>query len=260
MKTFYAKSPAKLNIGLHILGRWPEGYHVLETLLVPYPALYDDLEVRLLPGKDRLQFRLSGIQIPESEGENYIQIAYWRLRESLQRPLPALEVRLHKRIPVSAGLGGGSSNSGTFLRLMKEILEFPLDMAALHAVAAQIGVDVPCFLYGEPMLATGLGSDLQPYPFSLAEYEVFVLTPPVPCSTKHIYRGLKYAHWSRTSILPVLELGPAVWREQLHNDLEMVSFQIYPTLLTLKHALYEAGAVYASMNGSGSSLYGLFAK
>lgn len=68
MKTFYAKSPAKLNIGLHILGRWPEGYHVLETLLVPYPALYDDLEVRLLPGKDRLQFRLSGIQIPESEG------------------------------------------------------------------------------------------------------------------------------------------------------------------------------------------------
>ncbi len=143
---------------------------------------------------------------------------------------------------------------------MQEILDSPLSTDTLHAVAAQIGVDVPFFLYGEPMLATGLGSDLQPYLFSLAEYEVFVLTPPIPCSTKHIYRGLRSVHWSRTSILPILESGPAVWREQLHNDLEMVSFQIYPALLALKHALYEAGAVYASMNGSGSSLYGLFAK
>lgn len=260
MKTLYAVSPAKLNIGLHILGRWPEGYHVLETLLVPYPALYDDVEVRLLPGKDRIELRLSGLEMPEGEGENYVETAYWKLREAFRRPLPAVEVRLHKRIPVSAGLGGGSSNSGTFLRLMQEALDPPPDQATLHSVAVQIGVDVPFFLYGEPMLATGLGSDLQPYPFSLAEYEVFVLTPPVPCSTKHIYRGLRSAHWSRTSIVPLLQAGPAIWREHLHNDLEMVSFQIYPVLLTLKHALYEAGAVYASMNGSGSSLYGVFAR
>lgn len=143
---------------------------------------------------------------------------------------------------------------------MQAILEPPLEIAILHAVAAQIGTDVPFFLHNEPMLATGLGSDLQPYPFSLEAYEVFVLTPPVPCSTKHIYRGLKSVHWSRTSILPALALGPAVWREHLRNDLEMVSFQIYPALLALKHALYEAGAVYASLSGSGSSLYGLFAK
>ncbi|MEN3040303.1 MAG: 4-(cytidine 5'-diphospho)-2-C-methyl-D-erythritol kinase [Bacteroidia bacterium] len=255
MTTYYATSIAKFNLGLHIIGRWPDGYHILETLLVPYPELYDDLEVRLLPGHDRLELHITGMEIPDSE-ENYLETTYRLLREKLGRPLPAMSVRLHKRIPISAGLGGGSSNSGAFLRIMQEILELPTSL--LHEVGAQVGSDVPFFLYEGPMLATDTGTRLTPFSIDLSAYEVVMLTPPVPCSTKHVYRGLRSSHWSRTSIRPILSSGIGMWREHLHNDLENVSFQLYPTLLTFKKALYDAGALYASMNGSGSSIYGIF--
>ncbi|MCX8112113.1 MAG: 4-(cytidine 5'-diphospho)-2-C-methyl-D-erythritol kinase [Bacteroidia bacterium] len=257
MKTFYTTSPAKLNIGLHILGRWPDGYHILETLLVPYPDLYDDIEVKLLSGHDRLELHITGIEVPDAE-ENYLETTYWLLRERLGRPLPALSVHLHKRIPVSAGLGGGSGNSGSFLRLLQEILDPPPTLNFLHEVACEIGSDVPFFLYNQPMLAKGIGTQMTPFSINLDEFEIFTLTPPVPCSTKHIYRGLRPSQWSRTPIEPILRQGVDTWPNYLHNDLESVSFQLYPTLLVLKKALYDAGAVYASMNGSGSSLYGLF--
>ncbi|MCS7188868.1 MAG: 4-(cytidine 5'-diphospho)-2-C-methyl-D-erythritol kinase [Bacteroidia bacterium] len=259
MKRLYAISPAKLNIGLHIIGRWPEGYHVLETLLYPYPALYDDLEINVLPGRDRIELHLTGLELPEGE-ENYLETTYKLLRETLKVPLPALRVRLHKRIPVSGGLGGGSSNSGTLLRLMAQLLDPPPPLSLLHEVGARVGSDVPFFLYDSPMLAKGVGTELTPYPLSLENYEIFLMTPPVPCSTKHVYRGLKPSHWSRKSIEPILKAGIHTWPSKLHNDLENVSFQIYPTLLLYKKALYEAGAIYASMNGSGSSLYGIFRK
>ncbi|MCS7153519.1 MAG: 4-(cytidine 5'-diphospho)-2-C-methyl-D-erythritol kinase [Bacteroidia bacterium] len=257
MKTFHAISPAKINLGLHILGRWPDGYHILETLLIPYPDLYDDLEVRLLPRYDRIELHITGIEIPDAD-ENYLETTYWLLREKLGEPLPALSVRLHKRIPVSAGLGGGSSNSGTFLRLLQAIIEPPPPIELLHAVGAEVGSDVPFFLYEGPMLARGTGTQMIPFSIDLSEFEIVTITPPVPCSTKHIYRGLRPSQWSRTSIEPILRQGIETWQTQLHNDLESVSFQLYPTLITYKKALYEAGAVYASMNGSGSSLYGLF--
>jgi 4-diphosphocytidyl-2-C-methyl-D-erythritol kinase len=241
------------------LGRWPDGYHILETLLVPYPALYDDLEIRLLSGRDRIELRLSGLEIPDAE-ENFLETAYRLLRQRIGHPLPAVAVRLHKRIPVSAGLGGGSSNSGTFLRLFAQFLDPPPSLELLHEVASGVGSDVPFFLYDAPMLAQGIGTDMTPYPFSLEAYEVLLMTPPLPCSTKHIYRGLRPSHWSRKGIVSILAQEVATWATDLHNDLEQVSFQIYPSLLTLKKELYKAGAVYASMNGSGSSLYGLFPK
>lgn len=253
----YTPSFAKLNIGLHILGRWPDGYHILETLLVPYPYLYDDLEVKVLPGKDRIELRLSGIEIPDGE-ENYLETTYRILRQHWKKPLPAIEVYLHKRIPVSAGLGGGSSNSAMLLKLLASLLEIEPTSEICLRVAAEVGSDVPFFLYGEPMLAKGTGTDLTPYPFSLEGYEVVMLTPPLPCSTKHIYRALRPSQWSRKSIEPILRQDMTTWQNELHNDLEQVSFQIYPYLLTLKSSLYKEGAVYASMNGSGSSVYGIF--
>ncbi|MCS6789689.1 MAG: 4-(cytidine 5'-diphospho)-2-C-methyl-D-erythritol kinase [Bacteroidia bacterium] len=253
----YAASFAKLNIGLHILGRWPDGYHILETLLVPYPYLYDDIEVNVLPGKDRIELHLSGLEIPENE-ENYLETTYRILRQHWKKPLPAIEVYLHKRIPVSAGLGGGSSNSAMLLKLLAPMLELEPTSELLHQVAAEVGSDVPFFLHGVPMLAKGTGTELTPYPFSLEGYEVVMLTPPLPCSTKHIYRALRSSQWSRKPIEPILRQGINAWREELHNDLEQVSFQIYPYLLMLKQALYEEGAAYASMNGSGSSIYGIF--
>ncbi|MCS7296966.1 MAG: 4-(cytidine 5'-diphospho)-2-C-methyl-D-erythritol kinase [Bacteroidia bacterium] len=254
---YYAISPAKINIGLHILGRWPEGYHVLETLLVRYPYLYDEIEVQVLPGYDRLELNMTGAEIPEGE-ENYLETTYRLLRQHLRRSLPALRVRLHKRIPISAGLGGGSSNSGSFLRILGQLLDLPQNSALLHQVAAEVGSDVPFFLYEESMLARGTGTDMTPFPIDLESYEIVLLTPPVPCTTKHIYRGLRPFHWSRLPIEPILRQDISVWRNYLRNDLEQVSFQLYPTLFILKKALYDAGAVYASMNGSGSSLYGIF--
>ncbi|MEN2992625.1 MAG: 4-(cytidine 5'-diphospho)-2-C-methyl-D-erythritol kinase [Bacteroidia bacterium] len=257
MKRYYKPSPAKLNLGLHILGRWPEGYHILETLIYPYPYLYDDIEVKVLPGKNRLELRTTGLYIPDAD-ENYLHTAYKVLGQQLQSSLPALEVWIHKRIPISAGLGGGSSNAGTFLRLLAELMEPPLTLEFLHKVAARIGSDVPFFLYNRPMLAKDTGTVLEPFDLSLEGYQVFVITPPVPCSTKHIYRALRPTQWSRLPIEPILRQPISEWRHQLRNDLELVSFQIYPTLLCWKMELYAAGAIYASMNGSGSSLYGIF--
>lgn len=257
MKTHYTISPAKINLGLHILGRWPDGYHLLETLLVPYPYLYDELEVQMLSGYDRIEISITGIEVPDVD-ENYLETTYRLLREQLGKPLPALRVRLHKRIPVSAGLGGGSSNSASLMRLLQKILDPPPPLEVLHQVSARVGSDVPFFLYSTPMLARGIGTELTPFSIDLQDYEIIVLTPPVPCSTKHVYRGLRPSQWSHTPIEPILRQGPGVWSERLHNDLEHVSFHLYPTLLYLKKSLYNAGAVYASMNGSGSSLYGLF--
>jgi 4-diphosphocytidyl-2-C-methyl-D-erythritol kinase len=257
MTRYYDTCPAKINLGLHIVGRWPNGYHLLETLLVPYPALYDDLELQILPGYDRIDIHISG-EVPPSDDENYLAIAYRYLQKAIQKPLPALKVRLHKRIPISAGLGGGSSNAGTFLRLFHQIFPELISLDKLHEVAAQVGSDVPFFLYQRPMLATGTGTSLTPYEIDLSAYQIYLLTPPVPCSTRYIYRGLSPANWSRTPLEPILKQPIESWKDALHNDLEAVSFLIYPTLILYKNALYEAGALYASMNGSGSSLYGIW--
>lgn len=259
MRRYYQQSPAKINLGLHILDRWPNGYHVLETLLIPYPALYDDLEVEILPGVDRLELTVTG-ENPIQEGENYIEVAYKLLQREVKRPLPALKVRLHKRIPVSAGLGGGSSNAGTFLRLLAEAFPELIPTEQQQAIAAQLGTDVPFFLDPRTTLASGLGTTLTPFEIDLSKWDFFILTPPVPCSTRYIYRALTPSAWSRTPIGPILQQDPKTWPQMLHNDLESVSFSIYPTLLVYKKALYDAGALYASMNGSGSSLYGLFPK
>lgn len=257
MSRYHDTCPAKINLGLHIRGRWPNSYHLLETLLIPYPALYDDLEIQVRPGHDQIDLHISG-EVPPPDEENYLSKAYRYLQKAAGKPLPALRVRLHKRIPVSAGLGGGSSNAGTFLRLFHQIFPDLLSPDKLHDVAAQIGSDVPFFLHRRPMIATGTGTTLTPYDIDLSRYQIYLLTPPVPCSTRYIYRGLSSNSWSRTSIVPILQEPIETWKETLHNDLESVSFLIYPTLLTYKNALYEAGAVYASMNGSGSSLYGIW--
>jgi len=257
MSRYYDISPAKINIGLHILGRWPNGYHLLESLLIPYPVLYDEMEIEVLPGHNRIELHLSG-EAPPPDEENYLTVAYRYLQKAIQKPLPALKVRLHKRIPISAGLGGGSSNAGTFLRLFHKIFPDLVSPENLHHIAAQIGSDVPFFLYQRPMLATGIGTTLSPYDIDLSGYEIYLLTPPVPCSTRYIYRGLSPANWRRTSIQPILQQPVETWKNALYNDLETVSFLIYPTLILYKKALYEAGALYASMNGSGSSLYGIW--
>ncbi len=257
MNRYYDISPAKINIGLHILGRWPNGYHLLESLLIPYPALYDDMEIEVRPGHDRIELHVSGESPPPDE-ENYLTVVYRHLQKAIQKPLPALKVRLHKRIPISAGLGGGSSNAGTFLRLFHKMFPELISPETLHHIAAQVGSDVPFFLYQRPMLATGIGTTLSPYDIDLSGYEIYLLTPPVPCSTRYIYRGLSPTNWRRTSIQPILHQPVETWKYSLYNDLETVSFLIYPTLILYKKALYEAGAVYASMNGSGSSLYGIW--
>jgi 4-diphosphocytidyl-2-C-methyl-D-erythritol kinase len=155
-------------------------------------------------------------------------------------------------------LGGGSSNAGTFLRLFHQIFPELISLDKLHEVAAQVGSDVPFFLYQRPMLATGTGTSLTPYEIDLSAYQIYLLTPPVPCSTRYIYRGLSPAHWSRIPLEPILKQPIESWKDALYNDLEAVSFLIYPTLILYKNALYEAGALYASMNGSGSSLYGIW--
>ncbi len=257
MSRYYAISPAKINIGLHILGRWPNGYHLMESLLVPYPALYDDMEVEVRSGHNRIDLHVTGEAPPPTE-ENYLTVAYQHLQKAIDKPLPALKVRLHKRIPVSAGLGGGSSNAGTFLKLFQEVFPELISLEKLHAIAAQIGSDVPFFLYQRPMLATETGTSLSPYDIDLSGYEIYLVTPPAPCSTRYIYRSLSPANWRRTPIQPILKQPIETWKDTLYNDLETVSFLIYPTLILYKKALYDAGAIYASMNGSGSSLYGIW--
>ena len=244
---------AKINLGLRIVSRRPDGYHNLETVFYPI-QLQDALE--LVPTSDpATSLTLSGIVIDGDSRDNLVMKAWRRLSERFD--LPPVSIHLHKAIPFGAGLGGGSADAAFLLSMACDYFHLPLSDEELDREAAALGADCPFFLHNKPLLAKGIGDEFEPVALSLKGYRLVLVKPAVAVPTAVAYSLVTPAEpdepVSVTIARPVAE-----WRDRLVNDFEKSVFARFPEVGAIKESLYEAGAVYASMSGSGSSVFGLF--
>lgn len=242
---------AKINLGLHILGKRKDGYHEIETCMVPIPLL-DALEIIL---DKKGGWESTGIQIPGEAKDNLILKAEKLLRKDFQG-LPNLKIHLHKNIPMGAGLGGGSADGAFALKLMNNLFDLHLDDYFLEEYAAQLGSDCPFFIENTPKIARGRGEILSPAEVSLTGSYLVLINPGIHIGTKEAYSGVNPAT-PKVKIEEVLA-DRSRWKEELVNDFEQSIFRNHPEIAAIKSQLYQAGAYYAAMSGSGSSVFGLF--
>jgi 4-diphosphocytidyl-2-C-methyl-D-erythritol kinase len=247
---------AKINLGLHILGKRPDGYHNIESVFYPI-GLTDKLELKHSQSSG-LQLKLSGIPVPGSVDENLCVKAYNLI--SKDYPLPGLELHLTKNIPVGAGLGGGSSDGAAFIRLLNDFLELGLAWGEMHHYAKQLGSDCSFFISNRPSIVTGRGEIMESILLSLQGFYLVLVCPALHIGTAEAYASIMPGPAATDLELLVTSEMPKAWKGRLVNDFEKSIFQKYPLLAALKETLYEQGAVYASMTGSGSAIYGLFEK
>ncbi len=246
--------PCKINLGLHVLSKRADGYHNLETCFYPIP-LTDILEIIYA---DTFSFHASGNNIPGKSDDNLCIRAYELLEKDFS--LPPVEIHLHKVIPTGAGLGGGSSDAAYTLRLLHTVFELGLSSTQLINYARQVGSDCAFFIEDDVKLGTGRGEILESMHISLKGKYLVLLKPDVHVSTAEAYQGIVPSTPKR-SVKEVLETTPiSEWRNFVKNDFEESVFKKYPIITRYKKSLYDAGAVYASMSGSGSSVFGIFDK
>ncbi|EMR03157.1 4-(cytidine 5'-diphospho)-2-C-methyl-D-erythritol kinase [Cesiribacter andamanensis] len=247
---------AKINLGLQIVAKRSDGYHNLQTGMYPI-GWQDVLEVvEADPKKQRKgSFVLSGMEIPGAEKDNLVLRAYELLRKDYD--LPPVAVQLHKLIPTGAGLGGGSADAAFMLKAVNELFQLFLDESILEDYAGRLGSDCPFFIRNSPAIALERGDVLAPLSLDLSAYHLVVVKPPVHVATAEAYAGVR----PKTPDQPlneILNLPVDDWKGRLHNDFEDSIFPKYPQIAELKERLYAAGALYASMSGSGAAVYGLF--
>lgn len=244
---------AKINIGLNILQKRKDGYHEIETLFYPI-GLKDALEY-VVNGNNEVHFTNSGIGLNIEPEQNIILKAYRLLQENFT--LPGMDIHLHKVIPFGAGLGGGSSDASFFLKSVNEHLDLQLSNDDLTLFASRLGADCAFFLMNQPCLATGIGEVLTPVDFHLQGYHLLVVKPPFGVDTRLAYSGVVPQVYSN-DFESVIVSGVEEWGERIKNDFESTVFARYPELGRIKQMLIDMGGVYASMSGSGSSVYALF--
>lgn len=242
---------AKINIGLNIISRRRDGYHNLETVFYPI-KVYDALEII---EADVLSFETSGIEIPGYANENLCLKAYDLLKNG--HAIPPVKIHLHKQIPIGAGLGGGSADAAFFIRLMNEKFNLNLDTTAMESYARDLGADCAFFVQNKPVFAYGKGDEFSDVSLDLSGYYLVLVMPPVHVSTGEAYRGVKPSQVNN-SLKELISLPVGEWRTEIKNDFEESIFKNHSSIRGVKAALYEAGALYASMSGSGASVYGIF--
>lgn len=250
----------KINLGLYILEKRPDNYHNLETVFYPIP-LSDILEI--IENKDpenspNFPLSTSGLAIQGTVSSNLCVKAYKLLKKDFPK-LPWVRVHIHKVIPIGAGLGGGSSNGAFALKMYNEIFNLQVSEEKLLDYAAILGSDCPFFIKNKPCHATGRGEVLNEIQLDLSAYRFVVVNPGIYVNTGDAFRDIKPGHPAE-KLLDIIQLPPQQWKGKLINDFEKPLFVKYPAIQQVKEALYEAGAVYASMSGSGSTVYGMFRK
>lgn len=244
---------AKINLGLYVVEKRPDGYHNIETVFYPIPVK-DALEiVPSTTGDD--QFMQTGIPIGGDPANNLIMRALALLRS--KQTIPPLEIHLSKQIPFGAGLGGGSSDAAFMLKLLNDFGSLGLSYDEMEEMAAKIGADCPFFIQNRPVFATGIGNIFTPVSLSLKGYYLALVKPPIAVSTPEAYAGITPRKPAR-ALTELITLPIEAWKDCITNDFETNVFRQYPTIATIKQQLYEQGALYASMSGSGSSVFGIF--
>lgn len=250
----------KINLGLNILHKRSDGYHNLETIFYPIP-LTDSLEIIKIKqtGKSHFfPFTSSGLPIAGEAGTNLCVKAYRLLKKKFPA-LPGVQIHLHKVIPSGAGLGGGSADAAFTFKALNEMLELHLTKEQLISYAAKLGSDCPFFIINKPCFAKGKGEKLEEIQIDLTAYKIVIVNPCIHIDTGRAFLNI-------TPSLPEKPLreiitGPMQnWKEELKNDFEKIMFRQYQEISDIKDYLYSAGAIYASLSGSGSTVFGIFPK
>lgn len=244
---------AKINLGLSVIRKRPDGFHEIETVLYPI-GLTDILEV-VPAGDHSMGFRTSGLELQGNPDDNLCLRAFHAMRSRF--PVPPVSMHLHKKIPAGAGLGGGSSDAAYVIRMLSQLFELELSQETMEEVATCIGSDCPFFLQEKPAFAHGRGELLEPVIVDLSEFEIILVKPPVSVSTTRAYQAIIPATPS-LSVRDAIGKPPEEWQQYLVNDFENHVLNHFPEVRELKQQLVASGAVYASMTGSGSAVYGLF--
>lgn len=245
---------AKINLGLQITEKRTDCYHNIDSCFYPIP-LEDILEV--IPSKVD-EFNFHGLSIAGKSTDNLIWKAYQLLKQEFQ--LPPINISLYKNIPMGAGMGGGSADGAFMLKLLNDKFELGLSKDLLKDYALQLGSDCPFFIDNSPAYVTGRGEALAPIKVNLKGYYLGLILPGIHISTQEAYAQI-VPNKERETVKSIIEHAPlADWQAKLENDFETSVFKKHPTLKEQKDKLYKVGAVYASMSGSGSTLYGIFDK
>jgi 4-diphosphocytidyl-2-C-methyl-D-erythritol kinase len=245
---------AKINFGLRITGRRRDGFHDIESIFYPV-NLSDALEfVTRGPEADDDLLEITGLHIPGRTEDNLILKAVRMMRDMYS--IPYLKLHLHKVIPTGAGLGGGSSDASAMLRYLSRYFNICLTEEELITLSAKLGSDCPFFIRSVPSYVTGRGEKMSEVSPFLDGYYIVLLNPGISISTRDAYLNCHPARPGKR--LPVLIESPGTWKKSIKNDFEEYAFRIYPEIGELKTNLYHTGAVYASMTGSGSSVFGIF--
>lgn len=247
---------AKINLGLDVVAKRPDGYHNLETIFYPVP-LQDILEITVTEeeGAPDYTFKMHNAVFEGDNNDNLVVKAYKIL--AADHKLPKVEMSLYKNIPTGAGLGGGSADAAFALKMLNEIACLNLSDEQLEAYAARIGADCAFFIKNTPAYATGIGNILSPTVCSISGYHLVLVKPDIHISTKEAYSLVTPAA-AETPLTEIAELAVEEWKGKMKNDFEKSVFANHPQMEKIKEELYNMGAVYASMSGSGSAFFGLF--
>ena len=250
---------AKINLGLRILRRRPDGYHDIESCMLPI-GWADQLAVEIAAEATEDSYEIAGLagELPIERNLVYKAVQLLRAQHS---EIPPLQLKLEKLIPTEAGLGGGSADAAYTLLAINELCHLDLSTAQLEAMAGELGSDCPFFIQSRPVLVTGRGERLTPLtmPPTLLGKWLLVVKPPIGMSTAEAYRQVTRHPEAEGKLTALLEQPIGQWRELIVNDFESVVFAHNPELATLRDTLYRHGALYAAMSGSGTALYGIFA-
>ena len=247
---------SKINLGLDIVEKRPDGYHNLETVFYPIP-LCDILEITPATGKDApdYTFTMYNAVFEGSDDDNLVIKAYKAL--AADHKLPKVDISLYKHIPTGAGLGGGSADAAFALKMLNEIAGLGLTALQLRSYASRIGADCAFFIDNTPAYATGIGDILTPTQCSINGYHLVLVKPDIHVSTKDAY-ALVTPQKPQEPLTGIAARPIQEWKGAMKNDFEKSIFAKHPAMAQVKEQLYSMGAVYASMSGSGSSFFGIF--
>jgi 4-diphosphocytidyl-2-C-methyl-D-erythritol kinase len=249
---------SKINLGLNVIRKRNDGYHDIETIFYPIP-LNDTLEILPNPEagkKFSLPITITGIEVEGDVSMNLCVKAFRNLRRDFPN-IPHVKMHLHKTIPSGGGLGGGSSDGAFALKMLNEMFDLKLSESELIEYGAELGSDCPFFILNKPCFASGRGEKLEPLDLDLSEYHFLVVNPGIHIGTGRAFLDIKPTIPER-SLKEVIREPIERWRDSLCNDFEKSVFPRHREIVEIKDELYRKGAIYASMTGSGSTMYGIF--
>lgn len=247
---------AKINLGLNIVEKRPDGYHNLETIFYPI-NLQDALEVTRRENNDKeYTLHISGSPLEGEPEDNLVVKAYKLLKKDYPGLLP-VDIHMYKHIPAGAGLGGGSSDAACMIKLLNDKYSLGLSTERMEEYAVKLGADCAFFIRNKPVFATGIGNLFEPVELSLKGYHIILIKPDIFVSTRDAFAEIKPVR-PAVSLKEIVKQPMETWKHSMKNDFEDSVFKKFPEIAAIKDELYDLGAVYAAMSGSGSSVYGIF--